>query len=107
MIGDVDTGVMAIGGQSDWNQNDNTKLDYIKNKPTISSGSVILNDSYGAFDLSVHNALNGVPTTYADLSAALTALNALDFTYKKPGMSFRFVRSSDNKYVSSIIKLFL
>lgn len=101
MIGDVDTGVMAGGGQSDWNQNDSTKLDYIKNKPNISSGSVILNDSYGAFDLSVHNAVNGVPTTYADLSAALTALNALDSTYKKPGMSFRFVRSSDNKYVQA------
>lgn len=35
MIGDVDTGVMAGGGQSDWNQSNSSSKDYIKNKPTI------------------------------------------------------------------------
>jgi len=53
----------------------------------------------GVFDLSAYNADNGVLATYADLSAALTALNALPAKYKKPGMSFKFVQSSDNKYV--------
>ena len=49
----------------------------------------------GVFDLSAYN--NG--TKYADLNAALTALNALPDDYKKGGMSFKYVRSSDNKYV--------
>ena len=48
-----------------------------------------------AFDLSAYN--NGA--TYADLSAALTALNALPAAYKKGGMSFKYVQTSDNKYV--------
>ena len=52
-----------------------------------------------AFDLSAYNAQGGVLATYADLSAALTALNALPAAYKKGGMSLKFVQSSDNKYV--------
>lgn len=56
-------------------------------------------DSLGVFDLSKHNAVGGVLATYADLDAALTALNALDSQYKYGGMSFKFVCSSDNKYV--------
>ena len=52
-----------------------------------------------AFDLSSYNAVGGVLATYADLSAALTALNALDAAYKQPGMSLKFVLTSDNKYV--------
>lgn len=53
----------------------------------------------GIFDLSVHNAVEGVPTTYADLTSALTALNALESKYKRGGMSMKFIHSSDNKYV--------
>ena len=52
-----------------------------------------------AFDLSAYNAVGGVLARYKDPSAALTALNALDSVYKQPGMSFKFVQSSDNKYV--------
>jgi hypothetical protein len=52
-----------------------------------------------AFDLSAYNAQGGVLATYADLSAALTALNALPADFKKGGMSIKFVLSSDNKYV--------
>ena len=55
--------------------------------------SIIKNGS--AFDLSAYN--NG--TTYADLSAALTALNVLPAAYKKGGMSMKYVQTSDNKYV--------
>ena len=63
----------------------------------VKSGGVldsIIKDG-SAFDLSAYN--NG--TTYADLSAALTALNALPAAYKKGGMSMKYVQSSDNKYV--------
>jgi hypothetical protein len=56
-------------------------------------------DSLGVFDLSKHNAVGGVLATYADLDAALAALNALDSQYKYGGMSFKFVQSSDNKYM--------
>ena len=59
--------------------------------------SIIQNGS--AFDLSAYNAQGGVLATYADLSAALTALNALPADFKKGGMSIKFVLSSDNKYV--------
>jgi hypothetical protein len=48
-----------------------------------------------AFDLSAYNG----GATYADLNAALTALNALPAAYKRGGMSVKFVQSSDNKYV--------
>lgn len=58
-------------------------------------------DSLGVFDLSKHNAVGGVLATYADLDAALNALNALDSKYKYGGMSFKFVQSSDNNYVQS------
>ena len=54
-----------------------------------------------AFDLSAYNAVGGTLATYADLSAALTALNALPAAYKKGGMSMKFVLSSDNKYVQA------
>ena len=67
----------------------------------VKSGGVldsIIKDG-SAFDLSAYN--NG--TTYADLSAALTALNALPAAYKKSGMSFKFVLSSDNKYVQYML----
>ena len=63
----------------------------------VKSGGVldsIIKDG-SAFDLSAYNS----GATYADLSAALTALNALPAAYKKGGMSFKFVQSSDNKYV--------
>ena len=63
----------------------------------VKSGSVLdsIIKNGSAFDLSAYN--NG--TTYADLSAALTALNALPAAYKKGGMSMKFVQTSDNKYV--------
>lgn len=53
----------------------------------------------GVFDLSKHNAVEGQLATYADLNAALTALNALESKYKYGGMSLKYVQSSDNKYV--------
>ena len=65
----------------------------------VKSGGVldsIIKDG-SAFDLSAYN--NG--TTYADLSAALTALNALPAVYKKGGMSIKYVQSSDNKYIQA------
>ena len=67
------------------------------------SGNVVENiiKNGSAFDLSAYNAVEGVLATYADLDAALTALNALPAVYKQGGMSFRFVQTSDNKYVQA------
>ena len=75
----------------------------IDDAPTPSSNNLVksggvFNDimtNGSAFDLSAYN--NG--TTYADLNAALTALNALPAAYKKGGMSMKYVQTSDNKYV--------
>ena len=59
--------------------------------------SVMTNGS--AFDISAHFASGGTLATYADLDAALAALNTLSASYKRGGMSIKFVQSSDNKYV--------
>ena len=75
----------------------------IDDAPTPSSNKLVksggvFNDimtNGSAFDLTAHN--NG--TTYADLNAALTSLNALPAAYKKGGMSMKYVQTSDNKYV--------
>ena len=61
--------------------------------------SVMANGS--AFDISAHFALGGTLATYADLSAALTALGTLSADYKRGGMSIKFVQSSDNNYVQA------
>ena len=78
----------------------------IDDAPTPSSNNLIKSGGAfdfvmkngSAFDLTAYN--NG--TTYADLSAALTALNALPAAYKKGGMSLKFVLTSDNNYVQYI-----
>ena len=75
----------------------------IDDAPTPSSNNLIKSGGAfdfvmkngSAFDLTAYN--NG--TTYADLNAALTALNALPSDFKKGGMSMKFVQSSDNNYV--------
>lgn len=61
-------------------------------KPVQSGGvlySIIKDGS--AFDLSAHTG-----DSYTDLSAALTAMNALSAAYKKGGMSIKYIQSSDN-----------
>ena len=67
----------------------------------VKSGGVfdkVMTDG-SAFDISAHFASGGSLATYADLNAALTALNTLSASYKRGGMSIKFVQSSDNKYV--------
>ena len=67
-------------------------------KPVQSGGTLDSIIKHGsAFDLSAYNS----GTTYADLTAALTALNSLPSTFKKGGMSFKYVQTSDNKYVQA------
>jgi hypothetical protein len=70
------------------------------------SGNVLENiiKNGSAFDLSAYNAVDGVPATYADQDAALAALSLLPAIYKQPRMSFRFVLTSDNKYVQYRLK---
>ena len=80
----------------------------VNDEPTPSSNNLVKSGGAfdfvmkngSAFDLTAYN--NG--TTYADLNAALTALNALPATYKKGGMSMKFVQTSDNKYVQYRLK---
>ena len=54
----------------------------------------------GVFDISKYNATGGTLATYADLAAALGTNGAnVPEQYRSGGMSVKFVRSSDNKYV--------
>ena len=60
----------------------------------------------GAFDISVYNAVDGTPTPYADLAAALGTNGAnIPDTLRKGGMSVKFIQgtaqSSDNKYIQA------
>ena len=79
----------------------------IDDAPTPSSNNLVKSSGVfngimtngSAFDISAHFASDGTLATYANLSAALTALNTLSAAYKKGGMSIKFVQSSDNKYV--------
>jgi hypothetical protein len=83
-----------------WSQEQLIALD---NTPTPSSSGLVKSGGVfeeimtngSAFDLTVHNS----GTTYADLSAALIAMDSLPAAYKKGGMSIKFVQTSDNKYV--------
>ena len=80
----------------------------IDDAPTPSSNNLVKSSGVfngimtngSAFDLSAYN--NG--TTYADLNAALIALNTLPAAYKRGGMSLKFVLTSDNKYVQYRLK---
>lgn len=60
----------------------------------ITSGGVFAN--IGAFDISEYHKSGSTLATYADLTAALTALPS---DFQKGGMSIKFVQTSDNKYV--------
>lgn len=54
----------------------------------------------GAFDISAYRATDGVLAKYANLTAALGTNGAnVPDALRKGGMSVKFVRSSDNKYV--------
>ena len=54
----------------------------------------------GVFDISAYNLTDGQPTKYADLTAALGTNGAnVPTQYRVPGMTVRYVQSSDNKYV--------
>lgn len=69
----------------------------------VKSGGVfdkVMTDG-SAFDISAHFASGGTLATYADLSAALTAFNTLSASYKKGGMSVKFVQSSNNNYIQA------
>lgn len=48
--------------QSDWNQQDDTKLDYIKNKPTTTNGE----DGKSAYELAVDNGYSGTIQQWLD-----------------------------------------
>ena len=70
----------------------------IDDVPTAGSGNLVTSGgvaSHIVYDISEAN--NG--TSYADLSAALDNGNNIPETIRKGGMSVKFVRTSDNKYV--------
>ena len=81
--------------QSDWNQSDNTALDYIKNKPTIPDTSNFVQKSQtagllkndGTVDTTVYGTYSkpsgGIPSS--DMASAVqTSLGKADTAYQKP-----------------------
>ena len=54
------------------------------------------------FDISAYNLTDGQPTKYADLAAALgtNGVNVPE-SYRRGGMTVKYVQSSDNKYVQA------
>lgn len=54
----------------------------------------------GVFDISAYNLTDGQPTKYADLAAALGINGAnVPESYRRDGMTVKYVQSSSNKYV--------
>lgn len=82
--------------QSDWNQNDSTKVDYIKNKPTIPSGNQLLPPATAADEdkvLTIDD--NGdpqwqTPTAFTQQQADWNQTNtqAVDYIKNKPNIPF-------------------
>jgi hypothetical protein len=56
----------------------------------------------GVFDISTYNLTNDYPTPYSDLESALGANGVnVPASYRKGGMSVKFIQSSSNKYIQA------
>lgn len=67
---------------------------YIKDYYCILFDNII--KSQEPFDISVANAVNGTPTKYANIAAALMAVPS---SYQNGGMSVKYIDSNSNKYL--------
>lgn len=81
IVGDVISATAAPQEQADWNQADITAVDYIKNKPAINDGTLIINQN--GVQVGVFSA-NQANTTTVDLTGggggAYTAGTGIDIT---------------------------
>ena len=93
MSGKLDASAYTAPVQSDWNQNDDTELDYIKNKPTIPSLSGYATEEYvneqtsGKLDASAYHEYSaGLHLSLQDYTFNVTGLQEqLDFDYNDLG----------------------
>lgn len=81
MSGKLDTSAYTAPVQSDWNQNDDTELDYIKNKPTIPSLSGYATEEY----VNEHTSGKLDASAYHEYSAGLH-LSLQDYTFNVTGV---------------------
>ena len=81
LSGKLDTSAYTEPVQSDWNQSDDTKLDYIKNKPTIPSLSGYATEEY--VQQNVSGKLDA--SAYHEYSAGLH-LSLQDYTFNVTGL---------------------
>lgn len=81
IVGDVISATAAPQEQADWNQTDTTAVDYIKNKPAINDGTLIINQN--GVQVGVFSA-NQANTTTVDLTGggggSYTAGTGIDIT---------------------------
>ena len=93
MSGKLDSSAYTAPVQSDWNQNDEDELDYIKNKPTIPSLSGYATEEYvneqtsGKLDASAYHEYSaGLHLSLQDYTFNVTGLQEqLDFDYNDLG----------------------
>ena len=79
-IHDGIVGLADANVQSDWNEADNTKDDYIKNKPSIPTKTSDLNNDSGFIDSAVFYAVYGV-TTYQEIVDAFQTFQQVVVSY--------------------------
>ena len=84
ILGSGNITIQGGGGtqvQSDWNQTDNTQVDYIKNKPTIPDVSTFVTKTEADIKEEViSTALNNLNTTKANASSLATVATTGDYT---------------------------
>jgi len=88
---EINNNAVIISGvdqiQSDWNQNDNLEVDYIKNKPTIPTNTSDLNNDSGFIDSG----------DASDIAAGLDAQHLLDFEHENIPIEVPFDGIIDEK----------
>lgn len=85
------------GAGNTWDDNETVVIFY--DGTNYQANNVAGNSGDGVFDISVYNAVEGTPATYADLAAALGTNGAnVPVSGRKGGMSIKFVNSITGQY---------
>ena len=80
IVGDVISATAAPQEQADWNQADATAVDYIKNKPAINDGTLIINQNGVQVGVFSANQANTTTVNLTSGGGAYTAGTGIDIT---------------------------
>ena len=81
--------------QSDWNQSDDTKLDYIKNKPVVTNGS----DGKSAYEVAIENGYNGTVQEWLNSLKGQDGTNGTNGTDGTNGISPHIDQTTGNWFI--------